>query len=201
MNNRTDHNAINNREYEAEDLASAVETLKKGGLILYPTDTVWGIGCDATNEEAVKRVYELKKRADAKSMLVLVGSETELDRTVEYVPEYARMLIETADSPLTIIYDRPKGIAQNLLAEDGSLGIRVTNETFSRALCRKFRKPIVSTSANISGKKTAAIFSEIAPEIIESVDYVVKFRRNDTQKKKSSHIIKVSDNGTFKIIR
>lgn len=187
--------------YDASDLKEALEVLKRGGVILYPTDTVWGIGCDASNETAVKRIYDIKKRADAKSMLVLVGSDAELERCVKSVPEAAWMLIENAYTPLTIIYQHPQGVASNLLAEDGSLGIRITKEAFSKALCQRFRKPIVSTSANISGRKTPAIFSEIDEEIIKSVDYVVKFRREDTQRKNSSHIIKVNDDGTFRIIR
>lgn len=187
--------------YEREDMAQALEVLKKGGIILYPTDTIWGIGCDATNEEAVKKIYDLKQRSDSKSMLVLVGSEGELQRNVEEVPEAAWMLIETAVNPITIIYDRPKGIARNLLAEDGSAGIRITSELFSRALCNRLRHPIVSTSANISGKKTPVTFSEIDEDIKKGVDYIVRFRQNDISRHKSSNIIKVSDSGIIKIIR
>lgn len=187
--------------YEREDMAQALEVLKKGGIILYPTDTIWGIGCDATNEEAVKKIYDLKQRSDSKSMLVLVGSEGELQRNVEEVPEAAWMLIETAVNPITIIYDRPKGIARNLLAEDGSAGIRITSEVFSRTLCNRLRHPIVSTSANISGKKTPVTFSEIDEDIKKGVDYIVRFRQNDISRHKSSNIIKVSDSGIIKIIR
>lgn len=187
--------------YEADDLKNAIETLQQGGLILYPTDTVWGIGCDATNADAVKRIYDLKKRADSKSMLVLVSSEAELERCVMTVPEAAVMLIDAAVNPLTIIYDRPVGMAENLVAEDGSLGIRITKEAFSNALCRRFRKPIVSTSANISNHKTPANFSQIEREIIEGVDYVVRYRQTDTSSKKSSDIIQVHDNGMIKVIR
>lgn len=187
--------------YEREDMAQALEVLKKGGIILYPTDTIWGIGCDATNEEAVKKIYDLKQRSDSKSMLVLVGSEGELQRSVEEVPEAAWMLIETAVNPITIIYDRPKGIARNLLAEDGSAGIRITSEVFSRTLCNRLRHPIVSTSANISGKKTPVTFSEIDEDIKKGVDYIVRFRQNDISRHKSSNIIKVSDSGIIKIIR
>lgn len=187
--------------YEREDIAQALEVLKKGGIILYPTDTIWGIGCDATNEEAVKKIYDLKQRSDSKSMLVLVGSEGELQRSVEEVPEAAWMLIETAVNPITIIYDRPKGIARNLLAEDGSAGIRITSELFSRTLCNQLRRPIVSTSANISGKKTPVTFSEIDEDIKKGVDYIVRFRQNDISRHKSSNIIKVSDSGIIKIIR
>lgn len=187
--------------YEREDMAEALEVLKKGGIILYPTDTIWGIGCDATNEEAVKKIYDLKQRSDSKSMLVLVGSEGELQRSVEEVPEAAWMLIETAVNPITIIYDRPKGIARNLLAEDGSAGIRITSELFSQTLCNRLRRPIVSTSANISGKKTPVTFSEIDEDIKKGVDYIVRFRQNDISRHKSSNIIKVSDSGIIKIIR
>ena len=187
--------------YEREDMAEALEVLKKGGIILYPTDTIWGIGCDATNEEAVKKIYDLKQRSDSKSMLVLVGSEGELQRNVEEVPEAAWMLIETAVNPITIIYDRPKGIARNLLAEDGSAGIRITSELFSQTLCNRLKRPIVSTSANISGKKTPVTFSEIDEDIKKGVDYIVRFRQNDISRHKSSNIIKVSDSGIIKIIR
>lgn len=202
MNDKKDYNVLGfTQSYDASDLNMALKVLKGGGIILYPTDTVWGIGCDATNDEAVKRIYKLKKRDDAKSMLLLVGSEGQLEESVEFVPESAWMLMEAAVNPLTIIYDRPKGISENLLAEDGSIGIRITHEIFSNMLCRKLRKPLVSTSANISGKKTPTFFHEIDNEIINSVDYVVKYRQNDNIKAKPSNIIKVSDSGIIKIIR
>lgn len=197
----TDSGRIHIERYEKEDLDRAIETLRKGGIILYPTDTVWGIGCDATNPEAVKKIYDLKQRSDAKSMLLLVGSDGELQRTVKDVPDAAWMLIEAAVNPLTIIYDNPVGIAPNLCAEDGSVGIRITDELFSKALCSKFKKPIVSTSANISGEKTPRKYSEISDDIISGVDYVVRYRRNDTSNHKPSNIIKVSDSGVVKIIR
>lgn len=187
--------------YDAADLARAVETLRSGGIVLYPTDTVWGIGCDATNPEAVRRIYELKQRSDAKSMLVLVGSEGELQRTVENIPDAAWMLIEAAVNPLTIIYDHPVGLAPELLADDGSVGVRITSELFSRTLCQRLRRPIVSTSANISGRKTPATFAEISPEIIDGVDYVVSYRRDDTRRARPSNIIKVSDSDIVKVIR
>lgn len=142
--------------YDSEDMVTALDVLKKGGIILYPTDTVWGIGCDATNAEAVKKIYELKQRTDSKSMLVLVGSAYELQQTVENVPEAAWMLIDAAVNPLTIIYDHPRGLAGNLLAEDGSAGIRITGEIFSSTLCRRLRRPLVSTSANISAARHPA---------------------------------------------
>ena len=187
--------------YDAADMAEAVRVLKEGGILLYPTDTIWGIGCDATNREAVERIYRLKQRSDAKSMLVLVGSEGELQRTVEEVPEAAWMLIEAAVNPLTIIYDRPVGVAPNLLAEDGSLGIRITNELFSRTLCQRLKRPLVSTSANISGEKSPATFADIDPAIIAGVDYVVKYRQEENMPHRSSNIIKLSDSGVVKIIR
>lgn len=187
--------------YEADDMARAVEVLRAGGIILYPTDTVWGIGCDATNPEAVRRIYDLKRRSDAKSMLVLVGSEGELQRTVRDIPDAAWMLIEAAVNPLTIIYDHPVGLAPGLLAEDGSVGVRITSETFSRTLCQRLRHPVVSTSANISGEKTPALYSEISSEIIDGVDYVVRFRRDDTRRARPSNIIKVSDSDIVKVIR
>ena len=150
--------------------------MRAGGVILYPTDTVWGIGCDATNPEAVKRVYEIKRREDSKSMLVLVDSDAKVDLYVKEVPAVAWDLIELSTKPLTIIYDGAKNLAENLLASDGSIGIRVTAEEFSKQLCFRFRKAIVSTSANISGEPTPKSFSEISEEIKNSVDYIVSYR-------------------------
>ena len=184
-----------------EDIKGALEVLKKGGIILYPTDTVWGIGCDATNPDAVKRIYDLKQRADSKSMLVIVDSEGMLDRTVDEIPEAAWQLIEAAVDPLTIIYDHPKGIAPNLLAEDGSLGIRISSERYSRELARRLRRPIVSTSANISGKKTPAIFPDIDETVKDGCDYVAEYRRDDIRGARPSNIIKVSEGGVIKVIR
>lgn len=184
-----------------EDIRNAVACMKKGGIILYPTDTVWGIGCDATNEEAVKKIYDIKHRAESKSMLVLVDGEGMLERTVDDIPEVAWQLIDAAVNPLTIIYDRPKNVANNLLAPDGSLGIRITREKYSSELCRRLRRPIVSTSANVSGEKTPVVFSQIGKEILEGVDYVAEFRREETGNPSPSNIIKVSDGGLIKVIR
>lgn len=192
---------MNMKGYTDDDLREALDTLRKGGVILYPTDTVWGIGADATNPEAVARIYELKQRADSKSMLALVDSVDSLYRWLENVPETALQLIDVAVEPLTIIYDSPRGVARNLLAEDGSLGIRVTGEDFSRELCRRLRRPLVSTSANISGRPAAPFFAQIEPEILEGVDYVVKYRRDDNTPRRPSGIIKVTDREVISIIR
>lgn len=187
-------------DYE-EDLRQAVETLRKGGLILYPTDTVWGIGCDATNAEAVAKVFALKQRAEAKSMLVLVDSVTRAQRYVKDIPDVAYDMFEMADKPLTLILDNARGLADGLVAEDGSVGIRVTNEKFSHDLCYRFMKAVVSTSANISGHPAAAIYPEIEQEIIDGVDYVVRYRRDDTKKSKPSSIVKLKANGEVTVIR
>lgn len=183
------------------DLDEALKTLKQGGIILYPTDTVWGIGCDATNAEAVAKIYALKQRADAKSMLVLVDSIPALERIIPDIPEVAYDLVELATKPLTIIYDKASGVAPALIAEDGSLGVRLTQEAFSSALCRALRRPLVSTSANISGEPTPLRFSAISQEIIDGVDYVVGYRQNDAQNSPPSQIIKLGSNGEVKIIR
>ena len=151
--------------------------MREGGVILYPTDTIWGIGCDATNEDAVRRVYEIKQRQDSKAMLVLVDSSVKVDFYVRDVPEVAWDLIDLADKPLTIIYSGARNLAANLLAEDGSVGIRVTNEDFSKRLCQQFRKAIVSTSANISGQPSPKNFSEISDDVNSAVDYIVGYRQ------------------------
>ena len=175
--------------------------MQAGGVILYPTDTIWGIGCDATNEEAVKRVYEIKKRSDAKAMLVLMDNPAMLERYVDDIPDVAWSLIDVADKPLTIIYSHAKNLAGNLLASDGSIGIRITREEFSRRLCERFRRPLVSTSANLSGEPSPANFSEVSDVIKESVDYVVSYRRDDMSRATPSSIIKLDDGGLFRIIR
>ena len=165
-----------------EDIKKACEVMAAGGIILYPTDTIWGIGCDATNEKAVQRVYELKRRTDNKAMLVLMDSEAKLDRYVSDVPDIAWDLISVSDKPLTIIYSSAKNLATNLLGADGSVGIRITNEEFSKKLCERFRKPLVSTSANVSGEPSPANFSEVSEVIKEGVDYIVSYRQDDMSK-------------------
>ena len=184
-----------------DDVREAVRVMNEGGVILYPTDTIWGIGCDATNVKAVERVYEIKKRSDSKALIVLVDSEAKVQSYVEDVPEVAWDLIELADKPLTIIYSGARNLAPNLLAADGSVGIRVTNEAFSKRLCQQFRKAIVSTSANISGQPSPANFSEISEEIKSAVDYIVGFRQEETGHPKPSSIIKLDKGGLIKIIR
>ena len=175
--------------------------MREGGVILYPTDTIWGIGCDATNEDAVRRVYEIKQRQDSKAMLVLVDSSVKVDFYVRDVPEVAWDLIDLADKPLTIIYSGARNLAANLLAEDGSVGIRVTNEDFSKRLCQQFRKAIVSTSANISGQPSPKNFSEISEEVKSAVDYIVGYRQEEMSNAKPSSIIKLDKGGVIKIIR
>ena len=200
--------------YEKEDLQAAVKVLREGGIILYPTDTIWGIGCDATNEEAVRKIYALKQREDTKSMLVLLDGAGKLQGYVQEVPDAAWTLLEAVapvkekdlrpeaeQRPLTIIYPGAKNLAKNLIAEDGSVGIRITNELFSKALCEQLHRPIVSTSANISGQATAKTFREIAEEIRNGVDYVCQYRQKDTTPKKPSSIIKVNLDNSFQIIR
>lgn len=185
----------------SDDIAEAVAVLKRGGIILYPTDTVWGIGCDATNPEAVKRIYNLKRRTDTKAMLVLVNSEAMLERCVESVPDVAYELLEAVVNPTTIIYDNAMWVAPEIIGEDGSLGIRLTSERYSAELCRRLNRPIVSTSANLSGAPSARFFHEITPEIVKGVDYVAHYRRDDIQPAKPSSIIKLSNSGVVKIIR
>ncbi|MBW8324111.1 MAG: threonylcarbamoyl-AMP synthase [Prolixibacteraceae bacterium] len=184
-----------------DDIKAALDVLQKGGVILYPTDTIWGLGCDACNEEAVKRIYAIKNRIDSKSMLVLMENAALLERYVAEVPEIAYDLIELSEKPLTIIYDGAKNLAKNLIAEDGSIGIRLTTEAFSGDLIRRFKRPVVSTSANISGKPSPACFGEIEQEIIDAVDYVVKYRQDDTSKAVPSSIMKLGRGGEIKIIR
>lgn len=192
---------IDQAEKYKEDVRKAAEVVRNGGIILYPTDTVWGIGCDATNAEAVDRIYKLKEREDSKSMLVLVADIAMLYRRLKNVPETALQLIDVAVDPLTIIYDTPIGIAPNLLATDGSLGIRITNERYSQSLCRKAGVPIVSTSANKSGQPTPILFREISEEILKVVDYVAEYGRDSNERHKPSGIIKVRDDETITIIR
>ncbi|GHT40089.1 threonylcarbamoyl-AMP synthase [Bacteroidia bacterium] len=184
-----------------DEIKKACDILKSGGVILYPTDTIWGIGCDATNPEAVKRIYEIKKRPDTKSMLVLLDSPAKLDYYVDELPAIASDLIDLSVKPLTIIYFGARNVAPNLIAPDGTLGIRITQEAFSKEICRRLKKPVVSTSANSSGQSSPANFSEISNEIIQAVDYVVDYRREERQKAAPSSIIQLGKGGLIKIIR
>lgn len=185
----------------SDDIKSAVLALRRGGVILYPTDTVWGLGCDASDSAAVKRIFEIKRRADSKALIALVGSMAQLERTVEDVPDIAVQLIEVSDRPVTVVYDHGRGVAPEMLAPDGSLAVRVTSEPFSQKLCLAFGKAIVSTSANVSGAPAASVFSEIAPEILSAADYVCLSRRDDNKPAKPSMVIKISEGGLFKILR
>ena len=184
-----------------EEIKKTVKILQEGGVILYPTDTIWGLGCDATNEKAVTRIYEIKKRTDTKAMLILVDDTSKILNYVEEVPEMAWQLVELTTKPLTIIYPKAKNLPYNLVAENGSIGIRVTDEEFSKKLCAQFGKPIVSTSANISGKATPLNFSEISDEIKSAVDYIVKYRQKETLEAKPSSIIKIEKGNIIQIIR
>ena len=184
-----------------EDIKKALEVLRNGGVILYPTDTIWGMGCDATNEEAAAKIYAIKKRSDSKSMLVLMENINLLERYVEEVPAIAYDLIEVTDKPMTIIYPGARNLAKNLIAEDGTIGIRITSENFTRQLIQRFRKPVVSTSANISGEPSPATFADISEEIKAAADYVVKYRQDDLTPASPSGIIKLGVGGQIEILR
>ena len=188
-----------------EDIRKAVETMRKGGVILYPTDTVWGIGCDATNVEAVKRVYEIKQRDDSKALICLVDSDARMQRYFRNVPDVAWQLIDSLKDgdakPTTLILDGAINLAPNLIAEDSSVGIRITNEPFSKELCYRFQKAIVSTSANISGEPAAQNYGDIDPRILEAVDYVCWSRRQEHKPHTPSSIIRLRPDGEVTIIR
>ena len=183
------------------EIDKALLNLREGKIILYPTDTIWGIGCDATNPEAVDKIYSIKQRADQKSMLVLVDSQYMISSYVNIVPSIAWELLESSDEPLTIIYPGAKNLAPNLINQDGSIGIRICNTAFCQKLISRFRKPIVSTSANISGKPNPKTFSDIEETIQDEVDYVVDWERNIYEIKKPSPIIKLGVNNKIQIIR
>ena len=184
-----------------EEIKNVLEVLRKGGVILYPTDTVWGLGCDARNKDAVNKLFKIKERAEYKSMVVLVSDETMINRHVKDVPEIAWELIESAEEPLTIVYPEGRMLAENIIAADGSVGIRLVKDEFCRNLIRKFGKPITSTSANISGEIAPSSFSDIKLDILNRVDYIVNLRQKEIMNAKPSTIIKIALNGEFKIIR
>ena len=202
---------------QEQDIRQAVEVLRRGGVILYPTDTVWGIGCDATNSEAVRRVYQIKQRDDSKALICLVDSDVRMQRYVRDVPEVAWQLIDAVEergtkneeravksrvgSPITLVLDGASGLAPELLAEDGTVGIRITHEPFSRELCYRFQKPLVSTSANISGEPAAQNYRDISEDILNAVDYVCFSRRQEHQPHHPSSVIKIGRGGEVVVIR
>ena len=184
-----------------DDIKNALKVLRDGGVILYPTDTIWGLGCDATRAEAVRRIYDIKKRADSKSLIVLVNSVTMLSRYVDNPPDIALELAEMAEKPLTVVYDRGRGLAEGVTSDDGSVGVRICSDPFCDGLLNAFRKPLVSTSANISGSEAPAFFDEISEEIKAAVDYVCLWRQDDRRRAAASSVIKISSNGVIKILR
>lgn len=186
---------------QEDDIRQAVEVLRKGGVILYPTDTVWGIGCDATNAEAVARIYKIKQRDDSKAMICLVDSDARLQRYVKNVPPVAWDLLDCADKPMTVILDGAVNLAPNLIAADGTIALRITREQFSKELCYRFQKALVSTSANISGEPAAQNYCDIDPRILEAVDYVCWSRRQEHKPHTPSSIVKLGQGGEVEIIR
>ena len=184
-----------------DDIREAVRVMQSGGVILYPTDTIWGIGCDACNEDAVRRVFEIKRRAEAKSVISLVDSEVKVEFYVRSVPDVAWQLWECSDEPLTLVLDGARNLASGVIASDGSVALRVTREAFSRQLCMRMKRAIVSTSANIAGEPAPRCFSEISPEILQAVDYVCLSRRDEAPRQTPSHIIKIGPSGEVQIIR
>ena len=183
-----------------QEIQNAYEIIQKGGIILYPTDTVWGIGCDATNPEAVAKIYKLKKRAETQSMIVLMNGEKMIYNVFKEIPEVAWQIIDLSENPTTLVLDKPRNVAPNLIAPDQTLGIRIVKEPFCFKLMEKMKKPLVSTSANISGQPTPKSFKEISPEIIKGVDYVVNLHREKIAGKPST-IIKLTNDSQVKVIR
>ncbi|MBK8362759.1 MAG: threonylcarbamoyl-AMP synthase [Bacteroidetes bacterium] len=189
-----------NEQVKAE-VKKSLAVLKNGGVILYPTDTVWGLGCDATNPAAVKKVYEIKKRAESKNMILLVDMESRISTYVKEIPEQAWPLIEFTDKPLTIVYDGARNLPPEIIADDGSIAIRVTKDEFCKNLIGVLRKPLVSTSANVSGEPAPAIFQEVSEEIRKSVDLIVNWRKDDRQRAQPSSIISLKKGGLIQILR
>ena len=185
----------------SDDINAAVVTLKNKGVILYPTDTIWGLGCDATNDEAVEKIFDIKARDETKSLIILVNNEQMLERYVDNIPPIAFELISVAEGPLTIIYPKGKNLAKGVCAADGSIGIRICHDDFCNQLLMRLKRPLVSTSANFSGKPSPDFFGDIESDLINMVDYSVKFRQQDRRKNTPSPVIKLNANGTIKIIR
>ena len=184
-----------------EEIKKAIAVLKKGGIIIYPTDTIWGIGCDATNDKAVQKIFRLKKRMDHKSMIVLICQAENIESIVEKVPSIAYDLMESWNKPLTIVYDNAKNLAKKLISTDKTIGVRVSNNKFNKALIKELGHPIVSTSANYSGEVTPLFYAEINKELLDSVDYVVDFERNKHTISKPSTIIRIHPDGNFEVLR
>ena len=184
-----------------DDINAAIAALRNKGVILYPTDTIWGLGCDATNDEAVEKIFNIKERDESKSLIILVNNEQMLERYVDNIPDVAFELVSVAEKPLTIIYPKGKNLAKGVCAADGSVGIRICRDEFCNQILTQLKKPLVSTSANFSGKPSPDFFGDIEQELINMVDYSVKFRQNDRQKNAPSSIIKFNANGTIKVIR
>ena len=184
-----------------KQISKAVEVLKKGGVIIYPTDTIWGIGCDATNPKAVEKVFEIKRRSDSKSLIVLASDTGMINQYVQQIPEIAYQLIELNDKPMTIIYPNAAGLAENVVAEDGSIGIRIPMNDFCIKLIRAFKKPIVSTSANVSGENAPQNYGEIAKEILDAADFVADPELEGKSTHKASQILKVGLGGEIEVIR
>ena len=184
-----------------EDIKESLATLRNGGIILYPTDTIWGLGCDPTDAAAIEKIFRIKSRSESKSLIILADSIQMVERYVSVVPDIVYELTEVSDKPLTIIYPKGKNLTAKILSEDGSLAIRICKEAFCNELIKRFRKPIVSTSANYSGNRAPENFSDIEPSLIELVDYAVKYRQNDRNKYSASSVIKIEENGIIKIIR
>lgn len=185
----------------SDDIRHALKVLRDGGIILYPTDTIWGLGCDATSAKAVKRIIEIKNRIEGKGLIILVSSVAMLTRYVDNPPEVALQMSELSDSPLTIVYDRGRGLAEGVAAEDGSVAVRVCADPFCDELITAFRKPLVSTSANAGGRPAPAFFDEISDEIRDAVDYACLWRQDERSRSKASSVIKVSGNGVIRILR
>lgn len=183
------------------DLTQSLETLSQGGVILYPTDTVWGLGCDATRPTAVEKIYRIKRRVESKSMIVLVDSFEHLTHYVKQVPDITEDLLASINTPVTVIYSHAIRLASNVIATDGTVGIRIPDDAFCRELIRRFGKPVVSTSANISGEESPALFGQVSAEIKKEVDYIVRHKQDDFTRSKPSMIIRLQDDGSYTILR
>ena len=184
-----------------EDIQKAVKVLKAGGTILYPTDTIWGIGCDATNNRAIQKIYKIKERSKKSSFIILLEKKSKITDYVEKVPDILWDLLKSIDTPITVIYPKAKNLTKNVIAPDGSIGIRVVKDEFCRRMISKFNKPVVSTSANFSGEPSPLVFKDISEEIKNKVDYIVKSNRNKLNKIKASTIIRIKPNGEFEVLR